>query len=188
MRFLAAEKKDTSIQPYNEKDQWPGARLNWTSEDARRGFITKGLWGFVRHPNFTCEQSFWWIITLMPLLSPSPPHLTSVDFNFSLLPSSSEILQNFPYALLPFTQHVIEPLKHAVPALALSALFFSSTLYTEAITTTKYPHAYKAYKERVGMFGLLRTWEKGMMLLWNGRKAEVEAIVWGTGSKGSKVE
>ena len=44
---------------YNEAQQWPGARLKWTSEDAERGFITKGLWAYSRHPNFACEQSFW---------------------------------------------------------------------------------------------------------------------------------
>lgn len=44
---------------YDENKQWPGARLHWTAEDANRGFITKGLWAYCRHPNFACEQSFW---------------------------------------------------------------------------------------------------------------------------------
>lgn len=51
---IAKDKK-----PYDEKEQWPGARLNWTVEDAKRGFITKGLWAYSRHPNFACEQAFW---------------------------------------------------------------------------------------------------------------------------------
>lgn len=29
-------------ETYDETKQWPGARLNWTAEDAKRGFITKG--------------------------------------------------------------------------------------------------------------------------------------------------
>jgi len=39
-----------------------------------------------------------------------------------------------------------------LPALALSLLFFCSTKFTEAITKKKYPVAYSAYQERVGMF------------------------------------
>lgn len=41
------------------KIEWPGAGLNFTQADAQRGFITKGLWAWSRHPNFFCEQSFW---------------------------------------------------------------------------------------------------------------------------------
>jgi len=39
-----------------------------------------------------------------------------------------------------------------LPALALSLLFFFSTKFTETITKKKYPVAYSAYQERVGMF------------------------------------
>jgi steroid 5-alpha reductase family enzyme len=38
---------------------WPFAVLEFTPSDAQRGFITRGLWGWSRHPNFLCEQSFW---------------------------------------------------------------------------------------------------------------------------------
>ena len=57
--FLAKEKGDTSVAPYDPAKQWPGSRLNWTPTDARRGFVTRGLWAYVRHPNFACEQTFW---------------------------------------------------------------------------------------------------------------------------------
>ena len=40
-------------------DEWPGARINWTEADVSRGFITRGLWAWSRHPNFLCEQTFW---------------------------------------------------------------------------------------------------------------------------------
>lgn len=33
-----------------------------TPEDAQRGFVTKGLWAWSRHPNFACEQVTWWIL------------------------------------------------------------------------------------------------------------------------------
>jgi steroid 5-alpha reductase family enzyme len=44
---------------FHKYQQWPGARLDWTAADAERGFLTRGLWAWSRHPNFACEQSFW---------------------------------------------------------------------------------------------------------------------------------
>lgn len=44
---------------YDARAQWPGARLGWTEADKKRGFVTRGLWAWSRHPNFWCEQSFW---------------------------------------------------------------------------------------------------------------------------------
>ncbi len=44
---------------YDEKKHWVGARLDWIPADAKRGFVTRGLWAWSRHPNFTCEQTFW---------------------------------------------------------------------------------------------------------------------------------
>jgi steroid 5-alpha reductase family enzyme len=43
--------------------------ITWTPEDAKRGFITRGLWAWSRHPNFACEQTFWALQGLFPLLS-----------------------------------------------------------------------------------------------------------------------
>ena len=40
-------------------NEWLGARIAWTKRDAERGFVTRGLWAWSRHPNFLCEQSFW---------------------------------------------------------------------------------------------------------------------------------
>jgi steroid 5-alpha reductase family enzyme len=41
------------------RNDWIGARIKWTSADAKRGFATRGLWAWSRHPNFLCEQTFW---------------------------------------------------------------------------------------------------------------------------------
>ncbi|RDB25604.1 hypothetical protein Hypma_006881 [Hypsizygus marmoreus] len=180
---LAAEKG--RVESYDEKKQWPGARLKWTPEDAKRGFVTKGLWAYTRHPNFACEQSFWWIINLIPLLSPSPPDLVSQSLDsLSLLPSPSTVIHEFPHALYPFLYEIFNPLVNILPALALTALFFSSSTYTEAITASKYSQ-YKTYQERVGMFQFTETCMKGAWLAWKGRKAEVDAALWG---KEEKVE
>ena len=40
-------------------NEWVGSRIAWTKRDAERGFVTRGLWAWSRHPNFLCEQSFW---------------------------------------------------------------------------------------------------------------------------------
>jgi steroid 5-alpha reductase family enzyme len=57
--YLAEKKGGKPAEKYDASKQWPGARLNWTSDDAERGFITRGLWAYSRHPNFACELSFW---------------------------------------------------------------------------------------------------------------------------------
>ncbi|KAJ3805117.1 DUF1295-domain-containing protein [Lentinula aff. lateritia] len=110
---------------------WPCASpetdLTLTPADARRGFLTSGLWRYSRHPNFACEQTFWWIICAIPAFSFLSPSLFT---SFSLT------------TLIPF-----------LPAVALSLLFLSSTAYTEAISASKYPRPYSAYQKRVPMFG-----------------------------------
>ncbi|KAL0954678.1 hypothetical protein HGRIS_003627 [Hohenbuehelia grisea] len=156
------------IVEYNKDAQWPGARINWTLDDAKRGFVTRGLWAYSRHPNFACEQTFWWIITIFPLIAPYPPSLPSTGVFIRELMDKPSLAAFTPFAPL-------------IPAFALSALFFSSTIFTESISQSKYPVAYAAYKERVGMFGFVRTWEKGRAL--GNRKAEVEKLVWGAPKK-----
>ena len=55
---------------YDARAQWPGARLAWTKDDAARGFCTRGLWSWSRHPNFFAEQSFWVGVSSLLLSSP----------------------------------------------------------------------------------------------------------------------
>lgn len=57
--FLAKEKGEERVERYDARRQWLGARLDWKPEDAQRGFVTKGLWRYSRHPNSMCEQTFW---------------------------------------------------------------------------------------------------------------------------------
>lgn len=73
--------------------------------------------------------------------------------------------------------NVLSELSPLLPAFSLSVLFFSSTLFTESITLSKYPRAYKAYQQRVGMFGpSIRKY------LWARTfgNAETERLVWGS--------
>ncbi|KAJ7671673.1 hypothetical protein DFH06DRAFT_1293599 [Mycena polygramma] len=147
---------------YHKYHQWIGARIDWTASDAQRGFITRGLWAWSRHPNFACEQSFWWIMNLASL--ENSKHL-----------SFSEIFHAPTFDL----SALLAPLLPLTPAIALSALFFSSTAYTEAITASKYP-GYASYQARVGMFSPVETVLKGFLLALTGKKSEVEKAVWGT--------
>ncbi|KAJ7116188.1 hypothetical protein C8R46DRAFT_1152809 [Mycena filopes] len=150
---------------YHKYHQWIGARLDWSADDSGRGFLTRGLWAWSRHPNFACEQSFWWIMNLASL--PSYQH-HSVDDLVRILRAPV-----FDW------QALLQPLVPLTPALALSALFFSSTVYTEAITASKYP-AYAAYKQRVGMFSPIETVMKGVKLALTGKRGEVEKAIWGS--------
>jgi len=69
------------------------------------------------------------------------------------------------------------------PATALSILILSSTLYTEAISSSKYTEAYAAYQNRVGMFSPSWTLFKVLKLKFvDGEKKakEVDRLVWGS--------
>ncbi|KAF7424288.1 hypothetical protein PC9H_009594 [Pleurotus ostreatus] len=149
---------------YDAGNQWPGARLSWTEEDAKRGFVCRGLWAYSRHPNFACEQAFWWIITFFPILAPSaPPFLPSLA-SLPQLVSNPSLSSLTPFAPL-------------LPAVCLSILFVSSTIFTESITAGKYPEAYRAYRARVAMFSPVGTVVKGVL-----------GVLGGSGSGKSKSE
>ncbi|KAI6042477.1 hypothetical protein EDC04DRAFT_2968016 [Pisolithus marmoratus] len=144
---------------FMEFNEWFGARIPWTKRDAERGFVTRGLWAWSRHPNFLCEQLFWIIINLFPLLSPDAPP-----------PSMGVVVR-------------------LAPCLLLCLLFFSSTTFTESISLSKYPVAYAAYQRRVGMFDPFQTLVRGTWLKLQGTRAEVDELVYGQElSKAKKVE
>ncbi|KZW02813.1 DUF1295-domain-containing protein [Exidia glandulosa HHB12029] len=142
---------------------WPGARIAFTESDRKRGFMTKGLWGWTRHPNFACEQSFWIVQTFIPLLSTPHPHP-------SLLSKLRVTNPPSPYGFLIA--------RELLPALAIVALFYSSTLFTEKLSAEKYP-GYAAYQSRVGMFVPTETVLRGWVLALRGKKEKVDAQVWG---------
>ncbi|THV02888.1 hypothetical protein K435DRAFT_792296 [Dendrothele bispora CBS 962.96] len=209
--YLAEKKGGKPAEKYDESKQWPGARLNWTPKDAERGFLTKGLWAYSRHPNFACELSFWWIITLFPLVADAPPYVPNYSFLYFLSGSQSLAISQlvdpaFELAsfirvtpmselftaeklgfLLAIVESHLKPFIPLLPVISLNALFLSSTPYTEAISISKYPKAYLAYKERVAMFSPLRTIEIVVTwkLLLGGQQElkEFENLLWDKGKK-----
>ncbi|KAF7789714.1 hypothetical protein EIP86_000660 [Pleurotus ostreatoroseus] len=157
---FTADNQQYSFQTFKhsgvrEVNDWPFANPGWTAADVKRGFVTKGLWAWSRHPNFLCEQSFWAIITLFPILAPESPRLS------------------------PLSTSSITPIWPLAPALVLCSLFYSSTLFTESISLSKYPKGYRAYQQRVAMFVPFLTPVWGLLLKVQGKKSEVDELVYG---------
>jgi len=160
---FTSDNQQYSFQTYKQTgvinpNEWPGARIQWTPADAKRGFVTRGLWGWSRHPNFFCEQSFWVLINLFPVLAPEFPKLPPTAFD------------------------VITPFWPIAPAVVLCCLFLASTIYTESISITKYPEGYKAYQQRVSMFIPILTPVWGLLLKLWGTKDNVDAMLFGNDS------
>ncbi|KAH7106431.1 DUF1295-domain-containing protein [Auriculariales sp. MPI-PUGE-AT-0066] len=155
--------KRTSATKVDSSYAWPGARLAFTEADRSRGFITRGLWGWSRHPNFACEQSFWITQTFFPILA-SPSAFHSHILRSSLKP---------PYSAFSF--FISLPV---LPAITVCLLFYSSTLFSEHLSSQKYP-AYKAYQKRVGMFFPAETILRGLWLSITGQKKEVDRLTYG---------
>ncbi|EFY93894.1 DUF1295 domain-containing protein [Metarhizium acridum CQMa 102] len=49
----------TAKHQYNKDAKLP---RGWDQADLDRGFITSGLWGYSRHPNFFAEQTIWFVL------------------------------------------------------------------------------------------------------------------------------
>lgn len=119
------------------------------------------------------------MITLVPLLSSSAPNLPSFP--------SVQVLTNPELRSDAVLGYLKQTALLLLPALALSALFFSSTNYTEAITKKKYPVAYAAYQKRVGMF---LPFKAIVTELAGGKeKEQTDKLIWGEfyGDGSSKV-
>ena len=71
----------------------------------------------------------------------------------------------------PWGQELPTSLRSLAPSLVLCALFVASTMLTESISLSKYPVAYKAYQQRVGMFVPLFTPVWGTVLNALGKRA-----------------
>jgi len=82
----------------------------------------------------------------------------------------------------------ITPLYPLAPALVICGLFFSSTLFTEYISRSKYPEKYAIYQGRVAMFVPAMTPVLGLWTQFRGRKEVVDEAIWGNGKGKGKAE
>ncbi|KAK0204655.1 hypothetical protein DFS33DRAFT_1321850 [Desarmillaria ectypa] len=163
---------------YDEKKQWAGARINWNPADAERGFVTHGLWAYSRHPNFTCEQLFWWTNAFFPIVAPFPPDIPCCSFPRYF----KNVSYIYPYLTTMPVKEVLRaasPFWPLLPAASLSLLFIASTRYTEQITKSKYP-SYALYQKRIAMFGFIKTIEMSLYYRLRGgeRKKKIEQALW----------
>lgn len=136
----------------NYADEWPGSRIKFNAADRKRGFLTRGLWAYSRHPNVACEQLIWLFMSLFPIFANKFTIHNFMDFFFPMLPS-----------------------------ITLCLLVYSSTLYTEGISSSKYP-TYKVYQQRVPMFWPMEVWTKWVWLKFvkgEQDKKNVEKSIWG---------
>lgn len=92
----------------------------------------------------------------------------------------------FPLLIAPhLATNLFDLLAVLTPSLSLSLLMFSSTIFTESISTPKYPAYTAAYKKRVAMFWPTDTLRK---IVWlrvtkgTAKKGEIERAIWGVGS------
>jgi len=130
-----------------------------------------------------------WIITFFPLVASGPPNLpTNAD-----VPPLRIIIHalQFPDLHHPLLHGLRKNLLDAglnlLPGTVNSLLFLSSTLYTEAITSSKYL-GYKAYQKRVGMFEPGMTAIKAVALKFSGKRMQqdVDRLVWGDSQESKK--
>jgi hypothetical protein len=80
------------------------------------------------------------------------------------------------------------PLYQLAPALIICTLFFSSTLFTESISRSKYPEKYAMYQERVAMFIPILTPIWGVWAGIRGKKVAVDEALWGNVNVKGKAE
>lgn len=118
----------------------------------------------------------------MPLLCPDGPNLQQLHVPLRTLIVSLLTPSLWQPLYASLRASFWPSIEHVLPAVCLSILFYSSTIFTEAISLSKYPAAYKAYQRRVGMFSAGQTLAKGLWIKYvNGSLAEerVERLVWG---------
>jgi len=149
-----------------------------------RGFRTDGLFAWSRHPNFTCEISNYYILYLFTLKATVPKAVFTNFFS---------VLQNVASKAVDKksvdTDTLIQLVKDTAPhlinysilsPLAVTMLFYSSTLLTEQISSSKYP-LYREYQKRVAMFW---PWYTVVKIVWLGvtaRLTKVNHLVFGSG-------
>ena len=149
------------------------------------GYVTPNL--FHVHKN---SMNIQWIITFFPLVASDLPNLpTHADFPpLRIIIHALQFRDLHQPLLNGLRTNLLDAGVNLLPGAALSLLFLSSTLYTEAITSSKSPIAYKAYLKRVGMFEPAMTAIKAIALKFSGKRTqqEVDRLVWGDSQESKK--
>jgi steroid 5-alpha reductase family enzyme len=71
--YLASQKDHTATPSHASwHSEISYFHMTFSPADAQRGYITRGLWSWSRHPNFACEQTFWLLQGLFAVLGTSP--------------------------------------------------------------------------------------------------------------------
>jgi len=102
------------------------AYTNEEIEDFKRGFLVKGLFKYVRHPNYLGEIFIWWSIYAFTLSS-----------QYSVFKDGFHFTDLFNYSM--------------TSSLIMSVLFYRSTKLTESIQLKKYTE-YRNYRAQTNMF------------------------------------
>jgi steroid 5-alpha reductase family enzyme len=108
----------------------PAQRAQHSDPDIRRGFLTRGLFRFSRHPNFFAEQGMWWTFYLFAVAASIGEQVGSEWWQRSSM---------YPSAWLHWS--IIGPFQ-------LTLLFQGSTWLTEKLSLEKYGNAYRSYQAR----------------------------------------
>ena len=60
LAFIITESvSDNQLFRFHREKKEPGNKENKYAESVRKGFLSEGLWKYVRHPNFSSEQAIW---------------------------------------------------------------------------------------------------------------------------------
>lgn len=112
----------------------------FSEADRKRGFVTRGLWAWSRHPNFACEQLVWWLLY----------GFVPITFGAALLSKSHTAGETFKY------DHALLANYAVISPVAMGLLFAASTDFTEKMSMRKYP-LYASYRRVVSPFNPIDT-------------------------------
>lgn len=174
--------KDRSKQSHAHTDPLTGLQTVHTPADLSRGFMTKGLWAYSRHPNFACEQTFWLLQGLFVVLGTAPSERTkSAMFLHPLIPAWA-VCVNQNCRKLTLAYHALYWLHYAHRVHHGTQGEFNPRYADE-----KYP-AYSSYQARVGQFVPQATFWRYLFTTVRGIRKQLDNEVWGSGGKAGKAQ
>lgn len=113
-----------------KRDPRSHSNSNFSQASLKRGFLSSQLWQYCRHPNFACEQITWYLIYAFTISATFPielfDHLRS-DWSYDWLTIKSTLGHLLSFLI---NYSIISPV-------CMTALFYSSTRFTEAISASK---------------------------------------------------